>query len=306
MAERTARRAIVRRITAVTGAMVLLASFVPAASAAGGGSGGFAVGDSVMLGAIGPLQAAGYRVDAVVGRSFADGVRALRSQGAALPDRVLVHLGTNSGVTAAQCRDLVSVVGPQRSVTFVTIAIPRAPGVAASSNAVLADCAARANARLVDWAAYSRANPQLVCPDGIHVSCGGAAGYAAFVLSGSAPAAGGSGGAGAAGGAAGAGPGADGPASAQIQQAAQAQAAQARAQARAEARAEAARQAQLRAEQERAAAEAARVAAELQRAVERLRHQALQDPKEVERRTSPSTYSFVGAVALLSRDRLSS
>ena len=293
MAERTARRAIVRRITAVTGAMVLLASFVPAASAAGGGSGGFAVGDSVMLGAIGPLQAAGYRVDAVVGRSFADGVRALRSQGAALPDRVLVHLGTNSGVTAAQCRDLVSVVGPQRSVTFVTIAIPRAPGVAASSNAVLADCAARANARLVDWAAYSRANPQLVCPDGIHVSCGGAAGYAAFVLSGSAPAAGGSGGAGAAGGAAGAGPGADGPASAQIQQAAQA-------------RAEAARQAQLRAEQERAAAEAARVAAELQRAVERLRHQALQDPKEVERRTSPSTYSFVGAVALLSRDRLSS
>ena len=293
MAERTARRAIVRRITAVTGAMVLLASFVPAASAAGGGSGGFAVGDSVMLGAIGPLQAAGYRVDAVVGRSFADGVRALRSQGAALPDRVLVHLGTNSGVTAAQCRDLVSVVGPQRSVTFVTIAIPRAPGVAASSNAVLADCAARANARLVDWAAYSRANPQLVCPDGIHVSCGGAAGYAAFVLSGSTPAAGGSGGAGAAGGAAGAGPGADGPASAQIQQAAQA-------------RAEAARQAQLRAEQERAAAEAARVAAELQRAVERLRHQALQDPKEVERRTSPSTYSFVGAVALLSRDRLSS
>lgn len=283
-----------RRSVAAAVATALLACLapVPAASA----SDSFAVGDSIVLGAKAQLQAAGYRVDAVVGRTFEEGLQVIRSQAGSLPPRMFVHLGTNSGVTSAQCRELVSLVGPSRTLTMATIHIPASRPVTDASNKVLADCASAPNVTLVDWAGHVRANPGVVCPDGIHISCGGAGAYASFVLAGSPapqPASN---------------PPADRggtPAARSVAPGAGAapQGDAASVRARADAERTAAQQAAAAAaaarEAARAAAEAARIAAELQRRLERLQSIGVQDLEEVERQVSPSSYRFVGVAERL-------
>ena len=141
-----------------------------------------AVGDSILLAAQGDFQRLGYRVDARYGRPFDEGLRVIRAQADSLPPVVFVHLGTNSPVTADECGELVSLVGPQRSLTLATVRIPQHPGIAAENNRVLAACAAaHGNVRLLDWAGYVAANPGVVCGDGIHISCGGTGSYTAFI-----------------------------------------------------------------------------------------------------------------------------
>ncbi len=59
-----------------------------------------AIGDSVMLGAKSQLKAAGVRkVDAAVSRQASVGPGLVRERGAALPEHVVVHLGTNGTYT---------------------------------------------------------------------------------------------------------------------------------------------------------------------------------------------------------------
>jgi len=255
-----------------------------------------ALGDSITVGAQSQLQAAGFAVDARVGRPFSEGLRVLQSL-PSIPDVVLVNLGTNGGASAAQCAQLADIVGPQRALTLVTVNIPANPGLAARTNAVLADCAEAAGARLVDWAGYSAANPGVLCPDGMHISCGGASAYARFVVPQVLRTAGGSGDPG---------PGAP-PAFPSAQASASAQrpapAADSQRAAREAETAAAAEAARLEAERaaERAAAEATRAAAEAekQRRLELLRHAGGDDPAVVDRGAAPSSYRYVTAAARL-------
>jgi hypothetical protein len=290
-----------RGLSAVLACAVGLTTWVAGASGASAAS-TFLVGDSVALGAQQPLQAAGVAVDAAVSRSFSQGIAVLRAQGSALPAAVIVHLGTNSGVTAGQCDELAALVGPGRSLSLVTVNIPGAPQVAATANSVLASCAARHRATLVDWAGYTRSNPQVLCGDGIHVSCGGGQAYASFVLSraGAAPA--GSGPAAAPRPAATSTAGSTGAAAADRDSAAaaaQQAAAAERAAAQRAAQAEQQRQAAILAEQQRRAAEAARIAAIRQRLLQRQSTMDLQSPREVDREVFAENYRFQPFVAWL-------
>jgi hypothetical protein len=290
-----------RGISAALACAVGLTTWVAGASGASAAS-TFLVGDSVALGAQHPLQAAGVAVDAAVSRSFSQGVAVLRAQGAGLPSAVIVHLGTNSGVTAGQCDELAAVVGPARRLSLVTVNIPGSPQVAASANSVLASCAARHRATLVDWASYTRSNPQVLCGDGIHISCGGGQAYASFVLSNAAAASAGAGSAPASRPAPASqgttGTGTVDPAAAAAAAAAERAAAE-RAAAERAALAEQQRQAAIRAEQERQAAEAARIAAIRKRLLQWQSTMKLLSPLDIDRAVSPENYRFEPFVAWL-------
>lgn len=268
---------------AVAATTLLMSSWLVVPPA--GADGAFALGDSITVAAQSRLEQAGYTVDAVTGRSFADGLAVLRGLGKELPSKVLVNLGTNSGVTASQCSELTSLVGPDRDLTLVTVNIPVAPELAARSNEVLKRCAASAGARLVDWATFSAANPQVLCPDGIHIVCGGVAAYTELVLAGDAavpPAK------------AAAVGGSKSGASQRAAAAAAKAAAEAEA-ARVAAEAEAARvAAEAEAARVAAEAEAARIAAqEWARTLQVLQTRRAPSAAQVDRRVSPESYRFV-------------
>ena len=107
------------------------------------------IGDSVMLGASGALQAAipGVEVDAVVSRQFreAPGIAYWRSQAGLLPGTVVVHLGTNGTVLPGTCDELMAVLGDRR-VILVDLTVPRS--WEAGNNVTLRDCAARDGCRV--------------------------------------------------------------------------------------------------------------------------------------------------------------
>lgn len=71
-----------------------------------------ALGDSIMLGAVEPLQRAGFEVDVRGCRQMSEGLQLLASRvrSHSLPSVVVVGLGTNWTVTTAQIRPGASSV----------------------------------------------------------------------------------------------------------------------------------------------------------------------------------------------------
>lgn len=164
--------------TLVAAAILLSASPV----LAGVPAGGYAIGDSVMLGAREALIARGFRVNASVSRQFDDSVRLVRklAAGGRLPTNVIVHLGTNGSLDGADCDALVRVAGRSRHVFLVTVKVPlpyRDP-----NNARLRACARRHdNASLIDWYALSRYHRTWFYSDGYHLKPTGRREYAALI-----------------------------------------------------------------------------------------------------------------------------
>jgi len=172
-----------------SGAVVMVAALALAACGPAPGPGRPApapgvlgLGDSVMLGASGALQAAipGIEVDAVVSRQFreAPGIAYWKSQAGVLPGTVVVHLGTNGTVQPGTCDELMAVLGDRR-VIIVDLTVPRSWET--GNNITLRDCAARDGAAFVDWHAVSAGRADLLAPDGFHLNAAGAAAYAAAI-----------------------------------------------------------------------------------------------------------------------------
>ena len=113
-----------------------------------------AVGDSVMLASAPELQSAfpGISIDAVVSRQLSQApaiLAGLRDTGA-LRSTVLIGLGTNGPIDAANLTAIRDIAGPDRTIVFVTVYAPRwwTDGV----NAELTRFAATyRNVELADW-----------------------------------------------------------------------------------------------------------------------------------------------------------
>lgn len=130
----------------------------------------FAIGDSVMLGALPTLEAAvpDITVDAAESRSFRAGAKILVQKAAdgTLAPNVVIHLGNNEIVRAEACDDLLGALG-DRNVVLVNLHLPR--DYEAPNNAELAACAQRNGAALADWHATAAANLDGLYRDRIHL-----------------------------------------------------------------------------------------------------------------------------------------
>lgn len=145
-------------------------------------AGRYAIGDSVMLGAVGGLSARDFRVNAVVSRQFSSGIevvaKLLRTR--RLPRDLVFHLGTNGTASAGNCRELVRMIGRQRIVWLVTVKVARP--WRRPNNRVLRNCAGRfERARLIPWNAHAKGHPGWFASDGYHLTSAGRSAYASFI-----------------------------------------------------------------------------------------------------------------------------
>lgn len=146
-----------------------------------------AIGDSVMLGAVGGLQKDIHGltvVDAEVGLQVyaaTDTLRYRRSLGQ-LGDVVIVHLGNNGTFTKGQFDEIMRILSGVDRVVFVNVAVPRA--WEDPNNEVIAEGVERyPNAVLVDWHSASADRPEIFYKDGYHLRPGGQRLYADLISS---------------------------------------------------------------------------------------------------------------------------
>jgi lysophospholipase L1-like esterase len=141
----------------------------------------FVDGDSLSVGARPYLERnlRGWHVSqsAMTGRSTAQGLAILRAHAANLERVLVMALGTNDDSRATQAfgdaiRETMAIAGPRRCVVWPTIVRPSFQGTSyAGLNRVLADEAAkRDNLFVVDWAETIRVRPELLTPDGVHLT----------------------------------------------------------------------------------------------------------------------------------------
>ena len=144
-----------------------------------------AIGDSVMVASAAALDGAlpGVYINAQVGRAMVNGLTVIQGLAARgeLRHFVVVGLGTNGPVSAAQIRQLRRLIGPDRDLILVNTYGPMP--WESSVNKVL-DAAARhtAHVSLADWHAAIAGHTRLLWPDGIHPQPSGAKVYAWVVL----------------------------------------------------------------------------------------------------------------------------
>ena len=144
-----------------------------------------AIGDSVMLGALGGLQKdiQGLAVvDAEVGLQVYTAIDILKARRASgqLGEVVVVHLGNNGTFTEEQFDQIMRLLAGVDRVVFVNLKVPRA--WERSNNQVISEGVRRyPNAALVDWHSASASRPGLFYSDGFHLRPGGQRFYARLI-----------------------------------------------------------------------------------------------------------------------------
>lgn len=141
------------------------------------------IGDSVMLGASPQFHdtlAMCGTVDASVSRAWASAPSAV--EGRDLPDRVVVHLGTNGSTDAAEIDAVLAHLAEVPRVVLVNVQTNGSRRWEAPVNAEIAAALARwPNVRLADWYGASAGRPELFRGDAIHPSRAGAVAYAGVI-----------------------------------------------------------------------------------------------------------------------------
>jgi hypothetical protein len=130
-----------------------------------------AVGDSVMVESTPALQHAlpGIYIDAVVGRQFSTGLRViadLKATGLLRPI-VVVGLGTNGTVTAAEIGQLFAELGPTRKLVLLNTFEAR-PWEQEVNATLAAAASSHPGVVLADWYTTIEHRTNLLWPDGIH------------------------------------------------------------------------------------------------------------------------------------------
>jgi hypothetical protein len=138
-------------------------------------------GDSVTIDAQPALQALipGVQVVAQVGEQWETGVQVLQQLRASgqLGQVVVVALGTNGPVSVGEFQQMMAVLQGVSRVIFVT---DHAPDYWEEQNNAMfrSEVPNYPNARIADWDAAARANPQWLYSDGTHMPIGGPGAYA--------------------------------------------------------------------------------------------------------------------------------
>lgn len=148
------------------------------------------VGDSVILGAEGPIVSSfssrGWAVtfDAAVNRSTSAGLEAIQSHRAELTDSLVVNLGANdAGNTAAYRQRVQAILDATADVPHVYwVTIREVRDYYGPANQAVRELAAgRPNVTVIDWHAATAGATDLTASDGLHLNGGGAARMAQVV-----------------------------------------------------------------------------------------------------------------------------
>jgi peptidoglycan/LPS O-acetylase OafA/YrhL len=142
-----------------------------------------AMGDSVMLGAGGALEAIGLEtVDARVGRQWWDApeVAATMKRRGHVGDVFVLHLGHNGTLTAEMFDEVMAQLAEAERVVVVTVSLPRR-WEASVNQELTAGVGRWGNAVLLDWQAIARGRPELTGSDGVHLSAAGRELYASAI-----------------------------------------------------------------------------------------------------------------------------
>ena len=158
------------------------------------------VGDSIVLGAEGPLRAAfgasgwEFGFDAQVSRTTADGAEIVGVRRGELTDSLVVGLGANDAGNPATFRARVrAVLDAAAGVPHVYwLSLAEVRNEYPPANQILREeIAGRPGVVVIDWATRAAADPGLTAGDGLHLSPSGAAAMASLVheavLTGGAP-----------------------------------------------------------------------------------------------------------------------
>lgn len=142
-----------------------------------------AIGDSVMLGAKSQLQKMGITtIDAEVSRQANTGAGLIRSRGSALPEHVVLHLGTNGTHSVKTCRQIVRAAGKNRTVYLINVKVPRS--WESPNNRVLRKCDRKFRSDrvvLLDWNSLASQNSDYLYADGYHLRPEGAEAFAKMI-----------------------------------------------------------------------------------------------------------------------------
>jgi hypothetical protein len=150
-----------------------------------------AIGDQVLLAPANKLNDGGLAVDASVSRSFIDGVAVIEdlAETRSLPDVLVVSLGVNGLFTQQDVDRMMDAIGPDRSVTVVTIRLTGAfddsfSEIWEANNRMLrALPEAHANVTVFDWAVESEQCPgDCFLEDNLHLTATGADFFAGLLL----------------------------------------------------------------------------------------------------------------------------
>lgn len=130
-----------------------------------------AIGDSVLLGASPYLSKRfpGLEIDAEVGRQAAQVLHILeqRASANALPERVILHLGTNGYVTEDQLNRMLTLL-KDKQVVLINASAPRR--WVTDNNELFTKAAAdHAQLKLIDWNSESADHPEYFVSDHIHL-----------------------------------------------------------------------------------------------------------------------------------------
>jgi hypothetical protein len=145
-----------------------------------GGHAPLAIGDSTMLLALPDLARAGYQANARGCRQITEGLDLIRDYKSrnALPHLVVIALGADASLSAAQMEEAFRAIGPKRVLGLVT---PIELGGGTSSDADVVRAAVKRHPKrsvLLDWVAFSSGHGDWFQPDGLHLTFPGAAGFA--------------------------------------------------------------------------------------------------------------------------------
>ena len=139
----------------------------------------FVVGDSVTVPAGDYLGEMGFAVDAVACRTFAQGLEVMSAR--TLPDLVVMALGTNGTVSAAELDQALELVGPFARLMLV---VGKDVGGGPDPDGRLMRAYAEAHAdqvSIIDWPAYSSGHNDWFAPDRLHLTTPGAQGFAQMI-----------------------------------------------------------------------------------------------------------------------------
>jgi hypothetical protein len=137
-----------------------------------------AIGDSVMIDAARRLARKGFEVDAKCGRSPRGGLYVLRRRRArhALPESVVLALGTNFWISSRQIRKALHILGRRRTLFLVT---PYRSWRAVGNEPIRRAARRRpGRVRMIDWSSPAYGHRGWFRSDGTHLRRSGVRAYA--------------------------------------------------------------------------------------------------------------------------------